>query len=95
MSSGQFQGRVVFFLTFFFVNRLVYCCCCFFFVQAGEECIVRNSGAVGVCTILSACPIVEEAAKNGISPTICGFYGNNDIIVCCESMCDSIISFTK
>lgn len=50
----------------------------------GDSCEVKTTGVRGVCRISSNCPIVEEQAQNGISPTICGYYQLTVPIVCCE-----------
>lgn len=52
----------------------------------GDECRLSSTGKLGKCKILADCPIVEEQARAGISPTICGFYHHSHTIVCCESI---------
>lgn len=77
--------NLFFFLVFYYLlwKRFVTLIIVF---EVGENCTINNSSIVGVCTLLSDCPRVEEDAKSGISPTICGFHSQNAIpIVCCES----------
>jgi hypothetical protein len=59
-------------------------CCSSAFAQIGDECVVKTTGVVGRCRISSNCPVVQEQAQNGISPTICGYYQLTVPIVCCE-----------
>ncbi|EFA11559.1 serine protease P44 [Tribolium castaneum] len=63
---------------------LLIVCCSSAFAQVGDTCVVKSTGVRGVCRISSNCPIVEEQAQNGISPTICGYYQLTVPIVCCE-----------
>ncbi|KAJ3639324.1 hypothetical protein Zmor_002689 [Zophobas morio] len=64
---------------------LLIICCRSAFAQVGSSCQVKVTGVAGVCRIASDCPVVQEQAQNGISPTICGFYQLTVPIVCCET----------
>ncbi|KAJ8945606.1 hypothetical protein NQ314_009133 [Rhamnusium bicolor] len=48
-------------------------------------CVCASTGDDGVCKISSNCPVVEQQAKRGIDPTLCGFYQLVTPIVCCPS----------
>ncbi|KAG5895056.1 hypothetical protein JTB14_021023 [Gonioctena quinquepunctata] len=52
--------------------------------QIGDKCTVRHSNRGGECKIISYCSKAEEQAKEGIDPTLCGFYELTTPIVCCE-----------
>ncbi|CAH0562168.1 unnamed protein product [Brassicogethes aeneus] len=54
------------------------------YAQVGNPCKIKFSGYSGICKISTDCPKVEEQAKRGISPTICGWYELTTPIVCCE-----------
>lgn len=53
--------------------------------EVGSPCTIRSTGEKGECKISNECPKVEEQAKKGISPTLCGFYQLVIPIVCCET----------
>lgn len=45
---------------------------------------MSNTGSRGICKISSDCPRVEEQARHGIDPTVCGYFQLTTPIVCCE-----------
>lgn len=54
-------------------------------VSVGDNCDVKSTRKSGTCKLLSDCALVEQQAREGLSPTICGFHHHTDVIVCCES----------
>ncbi|KAK9890263.1 hypothetical protein WA026_010373 [Henosepilachna vigintioctopunctata] len=53
--------------------------------QVGNRCYMRNTRIAGICKISSDCPEVEEQARNGVDPTVCGYFQLTIPIVCCET----------
>lgn len=52
--------------------------------EVGKPCKDRYTTLPGVCKLTDDCPSVQEKAKKGIHPTICGFKFNTIPIVCCD-----------
>ncbi|CAG9855502.1 unnamed protein product [Phyllotreta striolata] len=52
--------------------------------QVGNKCTIRETSRRGTCQKERNCPGVQEDAKKGIRPTLCGYYDLNGLIVCCE-----------
>lgn len=44
---------------------------------------MRSNGQAGKCVI--SCPVVEQQARAGINPTLCGYHHIVVPIVCCPS----------
>ncbi|KAF5272857.1 hypothetical protein FQR65_LT00453 [Abscondita terminalis] len=49
----------------------------------GDRCTMRSTNVRGVCTLISDCPEADNKAKQGITPTTCGFFHSRTPIVCC------------
>lgn len=52
----------------------------------GNKCTVKSTNTQGICKLGSDCSVVEEEAKQGIDPTLCGFHELIRPIVCCPGM---------
>ncbi|XP_060515950.1 serine protease snake-like [Cylas formicarius] len=75
------SSYVVFFalLVVTFIDKMGLC------LEVDEECVFDATNERGICKISHDCPEVEELAKRGIQPSICGFYQLTVPIVCCEN----------
>nr|XP_023023062.1 complement C1r subcomponent-like [Leptinotarsa decemlineata] len=49
----------------------------------GDKCTLKHNNQEGYCKIISHCPLVQEEAKTGSDPTLCGFFELTTPIVCC------------
>ncbi|XP_044765999.1 serine protease snake-like [Coccinella septempunctata] len=76
VQSTMVEGWCIFFL--------VISSCQIVFPQVGNSCFIRNTGTRGICKISSDCPAAEGQARNGIDPTVCGYFQLTTPIVCCE-----------
>lgn len=56
-----------------------------YFLIVNDKCTVQTTNLPGICKLGSDCAIVEEEAKQGINPTLCGFQDLINPIVCCPS----------
>ncbi|KAK4871702.1 hypothetical protein RN001_015826 [Aquatica leii] len=51
--------------------------------NVGDRCVMRGTNVQGICTLISNCPEADNKAKQGVTPTTCGFFHSRTPIVCC------------